>query len=281
MPERWLPHRHKPVLPDSAQDVLHALELRVRPDFRRAVVFGVLALVAMYVGHRWGHVNDKSAAKEAIAYGSAVAVLVLGVVATRTAAREIHRFASSRAGAVAATPMRFVALVAGYLISAVVAIGLIGVDLSRLLVGGAVTGVILGVAAQQVLGNFFAGLVLQFTRPFVPGDYVKIRAGALGGPHQGSVVSMGLIFTVMDSTDGLLNIPNSAILAGAVGPVPRPAPGVQPALPQPAVPQPPPQPSQPLAAPTPWPGAPEAQPRPQGSQPGSVSGGSDEDQQPS
>jgi small-conductance mechanosensitive channel len=221
MANRWFPRR-KTNLHDSAQEVLHALELRVRPDFKRAVVFGILTLAAMYAGHRWGHVNDKSTTKQLIGYGSAVAVLVLGVITTRTTAREVHRFASSRAGNVAATPMRFVILVVGYLITAVVAIGLIGVDLSRLLVGGAVTGVILGVAAQQVLSNFFAGLVLQFTRPFVPGDYIKIRSGALGGPHEGTVISMGLIFTLVQATDGPLSLPNSGILAAAVGPARRP-----------------------------------------------------------
>ena len=56
-------------------------------------------------------------------------------------------------------------------------LGLLRVNLGNLLVGGAVTGVVIGIAAQQTLGNFFAGLVLLFARPYVPGP-----AGQ--GPHR-------------------------------------------------------------------------------------------------
>ena len=38
--------------------------------------------------------------------------------------------------------------------------------LGALLVAGAVTAIVLGIAAQQTLGNFFAGLVLLFARPY-------------------------------------------------------------------------------------------------------------------
>ena len=46
---------------------------------------------------------------------------------------------------------------------------LLDVDLRTLLLGGAITGVVVGIAAQQPLSNFFAGLVLLFARPYVPG----------------------------------------------------------------------------------------------------------------
>ena len=51
---------------------------------------------------------------------------------------------------------------------------------STLAVGGAVTAVVLGLAAQQTLGNLFAGLVLLSTRPFRVGDRVRLIGGALG-----------------------------------------------------------------------------------------------------
>jgi small-conductance mechanosensitive channel len=89
-------------------------------------------------------------------------------------------------------------------------------------VGGTVVAVVLGVAAQQLLGNLFAGLVLLVARPYRPGEYIRIRSGALGGPHEGTVTVLGLLYTTIRSTEGDINIPNSALLGAAVGPVPRP-----------------------------------------------------------
>jgi small-conductance mechanosensitive channel len=222
---RWLPHRKDYGLTDSAHDVLRSLDVHVRPDFRRAVAFGAIAMAALICGHANGGVHAHSSTWRVVAYGCAAAVAVFGVAAARSAAREVHRIALARAGVLAATPLRILVLLVGYLFAGLAFIDLVNIDLSRLLVGGAVTGVVLGVAAQQVLSNFFAGLVLQFTRPFVPGDYVRIRSGALGGPHEGTVTSMGLMFTMLQSTDGPMSIPNSGILASAIGPgKPKPPP---------------------------------------------------------
>ena len=84
------------------------------------------------------------------------------------------------------------------------------VDLGNLLVGGAVTGVVIGIAAQQTLGNFFAGLVLLFARPYVPGQRVKVRTGAMGGPFEGVILSAGLIYTSIETDEGVISMPNPA-----------------------------------------------------------------------
>ena len=51
--------------------------------------------------------------------------------------------------------------------------------LDSLLLGGALTGVIIGIAAQQTLSNFFAGILLMIVRPFNVGDPVVLK-NALG-----------------------------------------------------------------------------------------------------
>lgn len=196
----------------------HRFELRVRPDFRRTVVFGLLALVALIAGHDVGGVHAARFRIRLIAYGCAVLVAIFGVVASRTAAREVHRVAVARAGEVAGTPLRLVVLLGGYLIAAIAVCDLVGLHLRQLLVGGAITGIIVGLAAQPVLGNLFAGLVLLFARPYVPGQRVRVMAGAINGPHVGVIVSAGLLYTVLETDDGPLNIPNSSLLAAAVGP---------------------------------------------------------------
>jgi small-conductance mechanosensitive channel len=127
----------------------------------------------------------------------------------------VHRITVARAGDVAASPLRLMVLLGGYLIAAISVCDLIGLQLRQLLVGGAITGIIIGLAAQPVLGNLFAGLVLLFARPYLPGQRVRVMSGAINGPHVGVIVSAGLLYTVLETTEGPLNIPNSSLLASA------------------------------------------------------------------
>ncbi len=53
------------------------------------------------------------------------------------------------------------------------ALAAFGVPLSGLLATSAITSLILGLALQPVLGNFFAGLVLTFERPYRINDWIK------------------------------------------------------------------------------------------------------------
>ncbi|HEX6283974.1 MAG TPA: mechanosensitive ion channel family protein, partial [Pyrinomonadaceae bacterium] len=57
------------------------------------------------------------------------------------------------------------------------------VNLGALLTTSAIFGVILGLALQDTLGNFFAGISLQADRPFQVGDVITVGAGR----HQGVV----------------------------------------------------------------------------------------------
>ncbi|MBL7258846.1 mechanosensitive ion channel domain-containing protein [Paractinoplanes lichenicola] len=194
------------------------LEQHVRPDFRKTVVYGLVALAALIVGSQVGDIKSVELRDRLIAYGCAVVVAVGGIMASRTASREVHRVTQMRAGDAAATPLRLLVLLGGYLIAVFAVCDLLGVGLQHLLVGGAVTGVILGLAAQPVLSNLFAGLVLLFARPYIPGQQVRVLSGAIGGPHYGTIISAGLLYTVLETSEGPLNIPNSALLASAVGP---------------------------------------------------------------
>lgn len=201
---------------------LRAVEARVKPDFRKAVAFGVLALILDGVTHGIGGVHAHSTNVRLIAYGCAVFFVGFGVLATRSAADEVTRVSRQRAGNAAATPLRLSILLVGYLAVLLVALDLFDVPVGHLLVGGAVTGVVVGIAAQQSLGNLFAGLVLMFSRPYIPGERIRVRAGALGGTIDGTVTSVGLTYTTMETADGIVNIPNSGLLGAAVGPLPDP-----------------------------------------------------------
>ena len=98
-----------------------------------------------------------------------------------------------------------------------VGLGLLAVPVQHLLIGGALAGVILGIAVQQALGNLFAGLVLLLARPFTVGERVRVRAGSLAGIFEGLVISVSLAYVTIETDDGPINVPNSVMVAAGIG----------------------------------------------------------------
>lgn len=103
------------------------------------------------------------------------------------------------------------------------ALRIAGVDPRQLAVGGAFTAVVVGLAAQQTFGNLVAGTVLLSARPFRVGDRVRLQAGALAGNVEGTVTSLGLLYTVLQNGADQIMVPNSVVLAAAVIPLREPA----------------------------------------------------------
>ena len=98
-----------------------------------------------------------------------------------------------------------------------------GVTNANLVPAAAATAVILGLAAQQTLGNLFAGIVLLSARPFVVGDRVRLQGGDLAGDLEGTVSSLGLLHTVFSNGEDSIMVPNRTVLNVAIVPLREPA----------------------------------------------------------
>jgi small-conductance mechanosensitive channel len=199
----------------AAPTALEALEAELRPDFRRAVVAGALALVALTAGSNLGGLHAPASQTKLIVIGLAVVFAFVGIVAVRSIANGVAR-AASHASIGAASTIKVLCLLVGYVVVFLTTLGLLTISLQQLLIGGALTGVIIGIAAQQPLTNLFAGLVLLIARPIAVGQSVCIHSGALGDPLQGSVIEMCLIYTTFSTEHEMLHIPNSALLNAAL-----------------------------------------------------------------
>jgi small conductance mechanosensitive channel len=97
-----------------------------------------------------------------------------------------------------------------------------GASLQTLALGGAFTAVIFGLAAQQTLGNLFAGIVLITARPFRVGERVRLQAGAVGGTIEGVVSSLGLLYTTFARGQDRIQVPNNVVLSAVVVPLREP-----------------------------------------------------------
>jgi small conductance mechanosensitive channel len=107
-------------------------------------------------------------------------------------------------------------------IALIIGLNVAGASFQSLAVGGAFTAVIVGLAAQQTLGNVIAGMVLLSARPFRVGQRVRLQAGALGGQVDGTVSSLGLLYTSLLRGAEQVMVPNTQVLAAVVVPLREP-----------------------------------------------------------
>ena len=143
--------------------------------------------------------------------------VVGGVVIVRAAVGAFNAAASEHLPERAkGTPVSFLLYAVGYIFVALGAIGMTPVKPGSLIFGGALTGVIIGIAAQQTIGNFFAGFVLVVVRPFTVGELVYMK-GALG-EYEGTITEMTLFYVHIATEQGPVMLPNAGVLASAVGP---------------------------------------------------------------
>jgi small-conductance mechanosensitive channel len=107
-------------------------------------------------------------------------------------------------------------------LATVVALRIAGLQGGTLAVGGGFTAVVVGLAAQQVLGNLLAGVVLITNRPFRVGERVRLQAGVLAGRAEGVVGQLGLFYTTLVSGADRILVPNGVLIQCAVTPIREP-----------------------------------------------------------
>jgi small conductance mechanosensitive channel len=140
----------------------------------------------------------------------------VGRAAAPTFARRMDPSAAGRVG--------FLIRLVTSTLALLLALRIAHVPVSALAAGGAFTAIIVGLAAQQTLGNVFAGIVLVAAHPFGVGDSVRLQAGALAGEIEGVVSSFGLLYTTLVRGADRTSVPNTAVLSAAVAPLKEPDP---------------------------------------------------------
>jgi hypothetical protein len=193
----------------------------VRRARREAAILLPLVAGVLVVYNLRDDLFGKSA-DTAVRIGTVIALVILGW----TIARDIGRAAAPtffrRMDPGTAGTVGFLMRLVTMLVTVLVALNIAKVSASTIVAGSAFTAVIIGLAAQQTLGNLFAGLVLLSARPFRVGERVRLQAGALGGQIQGIVSSLGLLYTTLARGEDRIMVPNNQVLAAAVVPLREP-----------------------------------------------------------
>ncbi|HEY1918287.1 MAG TPA: mechanosensitive ion channel family protein [Streptosporangiaceae bacterium] len=203
-----------------AGQVAH-VKARARPW--RSITALILAIAAATVSYEQ-HLSDFSepghATTKLITACSAAAFCLFASVTSVSLSGQVRTVMQPRVGSAHAAVIRYSILLAGTITTLVITLQLFKIPIGQLVLGGALTGVVLGLAGQQSLANLFAGIVLLMARPFVVGDNIRVRSGAMGGVLEGTVSEIGITYVRLSTPDGVFSLPNSQVLAAAVGPAP-------------------------------------------------------------
>jgi small conductance mechanosensitive channel len=147
---------------------------------------------------------------------TAIVLLILGWAIARDLGRAFGPALFRRMDPAMAGTVGFVIRLVTVAVVLVVALSIAGVNPRTLALGGAFTAVIVGLAAQQTLGNVIAGTVLLSARPFRVGDPVRLQGGQIAGQIEGTISSLGLLYTTFATEEGSILVPNSVVLSVAV-----------------------------------------------------------------
>jgi small conductance mechanosensitive channel len=151
-----------------------------------------------------------------------IALVILGWAIARDIGRGLGPPLFRRLDPATAGTVGFLIRLLTIILALLVALRVAGIQTRTLALGGAFTAVIFGLAAQQTLGNVIAGTVLLSARPFRVGDRVRLQGGPLAGQLEGTVSSLGLLYTTFAKGEDAIMVPNSVVLNSAVIPLREP-----------------------------------------------------------
>jgi len=194
------------------------------------VALFVAVIVVFNNYEHWFHLVDSSGrvthdgVVTAVRIATVLALLALGWAIARDIGRLAGPTFFRRMDPGTAGTVGFLVRLVTVGIVVLVVLGVAGVSATSIVAGSAFTAVIVGLAAQQTLGNLFAGMVLLSARPFRVGERVRLQAGAVAGQLEGVVSSLGLLYTTLARGEDRIMVPNNVVLSAAVLPIREPNP---------------------------------------------------------
>lgn len=196
-------------------------KVRARARPWRAIIALLLSIVAAGVsyasGRRLHSLFEPGQVGSSIAtVAAAGAFLLFASIAIMGLANSSRKVLRPATGSAHAAIVWYAIVLIGAAATLVITLALFKIPVGQLILGGAFTTLLIGIAAQQSLSNVFAGLVLLLSRPFSVGDPVWIRSGALGGELEGTVTEIGITYMRLDTGAGVMHLPNAQVLAAAV-----------------------------------------------------------------
>jgi small conductance mechanosensitive channel len=182
------------------------------------VIVPLIAAVLVLYGYR----RELFGNDVAVRVGAVLILVILGWGFARAIGRLLRPALYRRLDPGTAGTVGFLIRLGAIGLTLLVALRIAGLKPETLAVGGAVTAVVIGLAAQQTIGNVFAGMLLLSARPLRVGERVRLQGGAVAGEMEGVVSTLGLLYTTLTRGEDQIMIPNNVVISLAIVPLREP-----------------------------------------------------------
>ena len=200
---------------------------RIEMSLRERLLILVLGLVAVFAS--WAYIRS-SLLVESASYVAIVHFIDIGIVSAAgittvvLLTQWISRPLASYVGPTQSNAVKLMIQLVGLSLILLIAVSAAGTNLIGTLVGVGFFGIVIGLAAQSVLGNLLSGIMLLASRPFHINDRIALITWQYGKfpptlPHgwlepsyTGTVKGIALIYTrILTDSNAMLKIPNSIV----------------------------------------------------------------------
>lgn len=128
-----------------------------------------------------------------------IVILAIAIVLTRLVRKSFKKLQSmQKISSIFGTLMRKVLNAIIWVVAGIFILQDFGVDLTPVIAGLGISGVVLGFALQETIASFFSGFIIAVKRPFEIGDYVSI------GGTEGTVKTMDIMGISLATADNKL-----------------------------------------------------------------------------
>jgi len=128
-----------------------------------------------------------------------------------------YLFLNSMTAGVPILLVNIVTLIISIFIGAWLSTSVFGVRWAPLLATSAIVSVVLGLALQETLGNLFAGVALQFDKPYEIGDWIELNTGSGSDKIAGEVYEISWRATILYGFyDEVITLPNRLVAQSEV-----------------------------------------------------------------
>ncbi len=208
----------------SKSNAAHSYRWHVIQIAAVIIVASVAALIFYFLASEFGFLPDSSVKYLYIAVGAVGGYLVIRIVS-----RIIAKYGESQLKTANSSALKNLFQVIAVLALLLAVMFALGINITSALVGAGFLGIVLGLAAQLVLSNVFAGFALLSSKQFEVGDRITVNVGQYGFLAQsyihddlipgytGVVVDIGLSHTKLLGDDNVpVSYPNSALIQAMI-----------------------------------------------------------------
>jgi small-conductance mechanosensitive channel len=188
------------------------------------IILSAAAVFALWGATRFWLITVLLTSEQVLHLIDITLIFVTGLAIIMLVSQLIASHVAAYLGPTQSNTIRLLFQVASFSIILLLVFSTAGINLVGTLVGVGFFGIVVGLAAQAVLGNLFSGLMLVASRPFKIGDRIALIAwqygkfppslshGWLEPSYTGHVKEITLIYTkILTDSNALVTVPNGIL----------------------------------------------------------------------